>query len=132
MKLFNTLFKLTEPYSKNMVYWRGKKGIAITTIKRNQKFTGDKKKKSQSKDGFLLVVMRLRLVILNEDVADRFCIPPIYWSNIFKMLILLSKTVKKLVAWYLKNLSWQLCRAILKQLVMENHGALLSVLNFFL
>ena len=46
MKLFNTLFELTEPYSKNMVYWRGKKGIAITTIKRNPNFTGDKKKKS--------------------------------------------------------------------------------------
>ena len=44
MKLFNTLFQLTEPYSKNIVYWRGKKGIAITTIKPNQKFTGDKKK----------------------------------------------------------------------------------------
>ena len=124
MKLFNTLFELTEPYSKNMVYWRGKKGIAITTIKRNQKFTSDKKnKKLQSKDGFLLVVKRLRLVILNEDVADRFCIPPIHWSNIFKTLILLSKTVKKLVTWYLKNLSWKLCRTILKQLVMENYGA---------
>ena len=105
MKLFNTLFKLTEPYSKNMVYWRGKKGIAITTIKRNPNFTGDKKKKKlKSKDGFLLVVMRLRLVILNEHVADRFCISPTHCSNIFKTLILLSKTVEKLVTWYLKNL----------------------------
>ena len=84
-----------------MVYWRGTKRITSTKIERSLKFTGEKKnKKLQSKDEFLLVLMRLCLGLMNEDVADRFCISPTHCSNIFKTWIrLLSKTVGKLVAW---------------------------------
>ena len=44
--------------------------------------------------------MRLCLGLLNEDLADRFCMSLTHYSNIFKAWIqLLSKTVRKLVVW---------------------------------
>ena len=48
--------------------------------------------------------MRLRVGLLNEALADRFCIPPTYCSNIFKTWIrFLSKMVGKLEAWFLEE-----------------------------
>ena len=44
--------------------------------------------------------MRLRLGLLNEDLADRFGISTTICSNIFKTWIrILAKTLGKLVAW---------------------------------
>ena len=105
IKLFNSLFELIEPYTRDMGYWHGTKRTASTKIKRSLKFIGAKKnKKLQCKDEFLLVLTRLRLGLLNEHLADRFCISPTHCSNIFKMWIrLLSKTVGKLVAWLPKE-----------------------------
>ena len=49
---------------------------------------------------FLLTLMRLRLGLLNEDVADRFDISSTKSSFIFTTWIkLLSKLLKNLVAW---------------------------------
>ena len=49
---------------------------------------------------FLLTLMRLRLGLLNEDVADRFDISSTKSSFIFTTWIkLLSKMLKNLVAW---------------------------------
>ena len=71
-----------------MVYWRGTEKTTSTKIKRSLKFTGAKKnKKLQSKDEFLLGPMRLRLGLLNEDLADGFCISPTHCSNTFKTWI---------------------------------------------
>ena len=51
-------------------------------------------------DEFLLTLMRLRLGLLNEEVADRFDISPTKSSFIFTTWIkLLSKLLKNLVAW---------------------------------
>ena len=53
-----------------------------------------------SHDEFLLTLIRLRLGLLNEDVADRFHISLTKSSFIFTTWIkLLSKLLKKLVAW---------------------------------
>ena len=73
-----------------------------TKIKWSLKFIGAKKnKKLQSKDEFLLVLMRLRLRL---HLADRFCISRTHCSSIFKTWIqLLSKAVGKLVAWLPKQ-----------------------------
>ena len=100
MKLFNNLFELIEPCTKDMVYCRVTERITRTKIKRSLKFTGAKKnKKLQSKDNFLLVLRRLRLGLLNEDLADKFCISSTHCSNMdMKAWIwILCKTVGKLV-----------------------------------
>ena len=53
-------------------------------------------------DEFLLTLTRLRLGLLNEDVADRFDILPAKSSFIFTTWIkLLNKLLKNLVAWLL-------------------------------
>ena len=71
-----------------MVYYRGTKKITSTKIKRIMKFSG-------TKDELLPVLMRLRLVLLNEDLVDRLCIASILCSNIFKTWIrLLSKLLE--------------------------------------
>ena len=55
--------------------------------------------------------MRLCLGLLNEDLADRFCIPPTHCSNIFKTGIrVLIKTVGKLEAWFIKESVMETCR----------------------
>ena len=49
-----------------MVYWRETKRTTSTKMKRSLEFTGaEKNKKLQSKDEFLLVLMRLCLGLLN-------------------------------------------------------------------
>ena len=53
-------------------------------------------RKLEPKDEFLLTLMRIRLGILNEDLADRFGIAPSTCSSIFKTWIrLLSDTLGK-------------------------------------
>ena len=128
MKLFNNLFELIEPYTKDMVYCRGTKRITRTKIKRSLKFIGAKKnKKLQSKDEFLQVLMRLPLGLLNEDLADKFCISPIHCSNIFKAWIrLLLKTVGKLVVWLPKESVTEIMPKIFKA---TSHGKLRCIID---
>ena len=62
-----------------MIFWRGSKHIfasrVLQTRRRFQKVCG--------KDQFLLVLLRLRLGLFNEDLADRFCISSSTCSVIF-------------------------------------------------
>ena len=53
------------------------------------------------KDEFLLVLMRLRLGLLNEDVVDRFCVSAGVASNIFTTWIKMLSAVlgNVLIAW---------------------------------
>ena len=79
------------------------KWIVVTKTKQRLKFTcGKKNKKLQSKDEFLLALMRLPLGLSNYDLADRLCISSTHCSNIFKTwifdLFVKLKTVEKLVA----------------------------------
>ena len=116
IKLFNSFFELIEPYTKDMVYWQGTKRITSTKIKQSPKFIGAKKnEKLQYKDEFLLLLMILRPGLLNEDLADRFCISPTHCSNIFNAWIrLLSKTVGKLVVWLPKESAMETMPKIFK------------------
>ena len=51
-------------------------------------------------DEFFLTLMRLQLVLLNKDLADRFDISPTLSSFVFTSWIkLFSKLLKNLIAW---------------------------------
>ena len=81
----------------------------------------------QSKDEFLLVLIRLHLGLLNVDLADRFCISPAHCSNIFKTWIqLLSKTVGKSIAWLPKESVMETMPKIFKAV---GHGKLRWVID---
>ena len=95
--LFNTVFTLIKSYIPHIEYWKGPKH-AMRILKR----TGRKKMSASLNphDEFLLTLMRLRLRLLNGDIADRFYILPTKSSFIFTISIkLLSKLLKNLVAW---------------------------------
>ena len=81
LAIFNVIFDLIKPCLSSMVYWRGNNNTVSPS-----KYISHKKKRDQKvpvKDQFLLVLMRLRLGLMNEDLADRFMISPSVCSNIF-------------------------------------------------
>ena len=67
---FHSIFSLIEPSLPSIKYWRGPKRATISTkIRKN--VSRLPVKKLTYKDELLLTLMRLRLGILNEDLADR-------------------------------------------------------------
>ena len=102
--LFETLFQLLKPYLHQLTYWRGSKRATFNP-KAKRTFNKSTQKKLTYKDEFLLVLMRLRLGLLNEDLADRFNISPSICSNTFITWIkFLSQTLgKALVNWLPKE-----------------------------
>ena len=86
--LFNVIFSLLRPYLPKVKYWRGRKTTSL--VKR----ISISQKSLSNKDEFLMVLMRLRLGLMNEDLADRFGISTSSASNIFTTWInLLSKVL---------------------------------------
>ena len=78
--LSNTVFTLIKPYVTHIAYWKGPKH-ATRILKR-----AERKKMPTSLNPygeFLLTLMRLRLGLLNEDVADCFHILATKSSIIF-------------------------------------------------
>ena len=106
--VFKLIFTWLEKKAKHMQYWEGEK-IATTSTTTPVPLVHDvehyttRKGRSRSlsiEQEFLLVLMRLRMGLLVEDLAFRFCITPSQVSSIFTTWIkLMSKELGVLIVW---------------------------------
>ena len=98
--VFNAIYSLLKPHASKLFYWRGKKSVLSSKVLRRPKI-----QKLCIKDQFLLVLMRLRLGLLNQDLADRFQISEGSCSSIFATWIrFLSKFLgDAIVTWLPKD-----------------------------
>ena len=62
IEVFSAVFNLIEPYLRSISYW-----VGLYQMRRQQN-----SKSKVIQDEFFLILMRLRLDLLNEDIADRF------------------------------------------------------------
>lgn len=98
--LFDTIFRLLKPYLPNITYWKGSKRTKVSTkVVKHTRY--EKLKKLSQRDEFLLTLMRLRLNLLNEDLADRFGISTLLCSQTFTTWIKIISQVlgTALVVW---------------------------------
>ncbi|XP_033745805.1 uncharacterized protein LOC117331295 [Pecten maximus] len=70
--------------ANNMSYWRGNHSAGEKRYQRSGKQKPGPKRKLRIEDEFLLVMMRLRLGLLLEDLARRFCISVTTCCNIWR------------------------------------------------
>lgn len=76
-QLFYSIFKYLEPKISTMRYWRGAKNTIVSAAKVKRKYLISPKKMGPKRkltkiDEFLMVLMRLKLGLLTQDLADRF------------------------------------------------------------
>ena len=100
IEMFNVIFILIKPYLPNIAYRTapGKHRVTSTRIKKHSVRSS---KKLTQRNEFLLTLIRLCLRILNEDLADRFCISPALCSQAFTTWIRLFRQLlgHVLVVW---------------------------------
>ena len=76
--LFNKIFKLMQPFLTDVIYW--KKPKHAKNFSKVRDLRCNTLKKLSQRDEFLLTLMRLRLGLLNEDLAKRFGVSPTLYS----------------------------------------------------
>lgn len=86
--LFYKLFDHLQPKIKTMRYWRGEKNTVLCANNLKRKYLSSPKKFGPQRklvqiDEFLLVLMKLRLGLLELDLADRFNITTSTVSSTF-------------------------------------------------
>ncbi|XP_062583089.1 uncharacterized protein LOC134244859 [Saccostrea cucullata] len=97
LSAFHTIYKVIEPKIKKTKYWRGPKHVFHTLKHKVLKKSGPRRFLSL-KEEMALTVMKLRLGLLNEDLATRFNISAPHISKIFTTWIkILSKFLGTLV-----------------------------------
>lgn len=98
--LFESLYKMLLPLIPSITFWRGTKKVVSQKVKSLKTKKKAASRKLTPKNEFLLTLMRLRLGLLNEDLADRFGISPATCSETFKTWVrLLSMTIGQFVKW---------------------------------
>ena len=99
--MFNVLFLLLSPFLSKLRYWRGAKRTNTYSKVKRRFISVSKTKKLSHHDEMLLTLMRIRLSLLNEDLADRFGISPTICSNTFTTWIKLMGRILggALVVW---------------------------------
>ena len=71
MVVFTLLFDLIKLCLPAMIYWRGNHSKSPSECKLSLTWRQHRVTHGHQ---FLMVLMRIRLGILNEDLADRFCV----------------------------------------------------------
>ena len=78
---FNKIFTLIQSFLFDIIYWKGPKHAEnFSEVRYRRRYTT---KKLSQRDEFLLILMRLRPGLLNEDLAERFGVSPTLCSYIF-------------------------------------------------
>ena len=86
--LFNKIFRFTQPFLSDSIFWKGPRHAKNFNKVRHRKYNTPKK--MTHSDELLLTLMRLTLGLLNEDLAETFGVSPTYiclyiftiWINI--------------------------------------------------
>ena len=118
--LYETLYKMLLPLIPSITFWRGTKKIVSKKVKPMKAKKKAVSRKLTPKNEFLLTLMRLRLGLLNEDLADRFGISPATSSETFKTWVrFLSMTIGQFVKWLPKEVVQQNMPKIFKK---AGHG----------
>ena len=103
INIFEAIYKMLTSLVPSITYWRGPKKVVSQTV-RPKKRTFTRVRKLTPKNELLLTLMRLRLGLLNENLADRFGISVDTCSETFKTWIqFLSLTIGSLVKWLPKE-----------------------------
>ncbi|XP_006008626.1 uncharacterized protein LOC102345883 [Latimeria chalumnae] len=108
-KSFETLLSLTSRHIKPIKYRRdGKRSLAPALVKKQLARKNRLPKSLSKREQLLLVLMRLRLGLQNEDLADRFEVPAGFAARVFYAWVrLLSQHLQGLVAFPSRELIMQ-------------------------
>ena len=115
--MFNIVFILIKPYLLNIVYWTAPAKHRVSSTKIKKYSVTKSSKKLIQRDEFLLTLLRLRIGILNVDLADRFCILPALYSRTFTTWIRLLRQLlgHALVVWLPREAILDCTEAFIKQ-----------------
>lgn len=80
---FNNLLRIVEPKVQLLRIWKGPKHFNANILSQKKVLKRGPKKRLSVKEEMTLVLMKLKLGLLNEDLADRFGISSSYVSKIF-------------------------------------------------
>ena len=87
---FNAVYSSIQPSLKNVRYWKGP-SYHCTTLNHKKFKKARNSRKLSTKEEMLLTFMKLRLGLLDEDLADRFNISTSYVSRIFTTWVKILK-----------------------------------------